>query len=134
MGSMKIIYRTYIKRGVPYGKYLKYNFRVLIPKLLVGKAVNHNTNLFFLYEPYLDGLYLKFTDNNGSPLIVPHELEYYSDILSAFAHYTFSKGECVATDLQGTDQYLTDMNVYLYKLTQGTMLRQRNVYQYESCR
>ena len=73
---------------------------IYVPVELIYIPTRTEGTQYFLLEPYIEGEYLKFNNNNGYVNKI-EEVKY--PILQTFSHfsYSFSKGLVMVTDLQG---------------------------------
>lgn len=84
---------------------------VLLPRLF---EIDRETFPFYLLEPYLEGEYVKFNNNNGYVLRQPGYVQSH-DIVQTFSHWTYhhSNGYICVVDCQG----VRDASRNVYRLT-----------------
>ena len=103
----------------------EFNVKVCQNKIISKKVIyvpvelvtisSSSENIHYSMEPYLEGEYIKFNNNNG---MVNKEQERLHPILQTFSHFTFcyTIGTVMVTDIQGVvndDRYrLTDPAIH----------------------
>jgi len=82
---------------------------VFVMKLSKQVNIDHPYGEIFNAEPYLHGLYKKYTDNKGN--IFAHKLD---PLPEAFCHYSYERlgRQGVITDLQGVGTFYTDPQIH----------------------